>query len=354
MNSFNRTWIISDLHFGIRSNSLEWLEIQKDYFDNFFIKKLEENYQDGDVLFVLGDVFDNRSILSILVINVVIDIFERMSKILPIHILVGNHDLYKKSSNDINSLKILSHIPNIKVYENDEILRVNGKKLALISWQPNDFIDKSVLEEYKADYLFCHSTFNGAYYNKYTQINDKENNIKDINYKRIFSGHIHYRQDIKNFSYVGCPYHLSRSDIDNTKGIYIFDINSNKYEFIENDYSPKFIKISIDDILDLEYEEYLNIIKNNFVDIIVDNKWNLIFPFNKMVEVSENCRKLEFKLISEDEYKELEFSDSELTNFNIIDLSNKYINDTDYPDKIKNLISLKINELYNKYMEEEL
>lgn len=350
--NFKRAWIISDLHFGIRSNSLDWLEIQKDYFNNFFIKELEENYKDGDALFVLGDVFDNRSILSILVINVVIEIFERISKILPIHILVGNHDLYKKSSNDINSLKILAHIPNIKIYENDELITIKDKTIAMLSWQPNDYIDKTVLEEYKADYLFCHSTFNGAYYNKYTQINDTENNIKDIKYKKIFSGHIHYRQDINNFIYVGCPYHLSRSDIDNTKGIYLFDIDKNKTTFIENTYSPRFIKLSIDDILDIEYNDYLKLISNNFVDIIIDNKWNLIFPFNKMIELSEKCRKLEFKLITEEEYKEIEYSENELTNFNIIDIINKFISNTEYPDKIKKMISIKINELYTKHIEE--
>jgi hypothetical protein len=261
--------------------------------------------------------------------------------------------LYKKTTNDINSVKILSYIPNITIYENSKILNVNNKKIALITWQTNDYIDKSVLEEYKADYLFCHSTFNGAYYNKYTQINDSIIDTENLKYKRIFSGHIHYRQDINNFSYVGCPYPLSRSDIDNSKGIYLFNINENKIEFIENNYSPKFIKLTADDILEMEYDEYLNVTNNNFVDIIIDNKWDLIFPYNKLVDLSEKCRKLEFKLVNENDYKEVENNNKELTNFSIIDVFNTYIENTEYPDKIKKVISLKINELYNKYLEDE-
>ena len=26
-----RVWVLGDLHFGVRSNSMEWLQIQKDF-----------------------------------------------------------------------------------------------------------------------------------------------------------------------------------------------------------------------------------------------------------------------------------------------------------------------------------
>ena len=28
-----RVWVLGDLHFGVRSNSIEWLEIQQDFFE---------------------------------------------------------------------------------------------------------------------------------------------------------------------------------------------------------------------------------------------------------------------------------------------------------------------------------
>ena len=37
MEKIKRLFILSDTHFGIRSNSLEWLNIQKTYFEDFFI-----------------------------------------------------------------------------------------------------------------------------------------------------------------------------------------------------------------------------------------------------------------------------------------------------------------------------
>ena len=29
-----RVWVLGDLHFGVRANSVEWLNIQKDFFEN--------------------------------------------------------------------------------------------------------------------------------------------------------------------------------------------------------------------------------------------------------------------------------------------------------------------------------
>jgi hypothetical protein len=50
-----RIWILGDMHFGVRSNSLEWLETQKDFYDNLFIPTLLENYEEGDILVQVGD-----------------------------------------------------------------------------------------------------------------------------------------------------------------------------------------------------------------------------------------------------------------------------------------------------------
>ena len=36
-----RIWILGDMHLGVRSNSLEWLEIQQEYYDTVFIPILK-------------------------------------------------------------------------------------------------------------------------------------------------------------------------------------------------------------------------------------------------------------------------------------------------------------------------
>ena len=45
-----RVWILGDMHLGIRSNSNEWLEIQKNFYENQFIPTLLEHVKPGDIL----------------------------------------------------------------------------------------------------------------------------------------------------------------------------------------------------------------------------------------------------------------------------------------------------------------
>ena len=74
----NRVWILGDMHLGIRSNSNEWLEIQKDFYENMFIPTLKKNVQEGDVLVQVGDSFDNRQSINLKVLHYAVDLFERL------------------------------------------------------------------------------------------------------------------------------------------------------------------------------------------------------------------------------------------------------------------------------------
>ena len=110
-----RVWVLGDLHFGVRSNSMEWLQIQKDFFENEFLPTLKKHYKPGDVLVQVGDTFDNRQSINIKVLNYAINIFERLGEILPVHIIVGNHDIWAKKTNEITSIDSLKWIPNVQV-----------------------------------------------------------------------------------------------------------------------------------------------------------------------------------------------------------------------------------------------
>ena len=108
-----RVWVLGDLHFGVRANSMEWLEIQKDFFENLFIPTLIKHVKPGDVLVQVGDTFDNRQSINIKVLNYAVTLFERLGEILPVHIICGNHDIWAKKSNDVTSIDSLKWIPNV-------------------------------------------------------------------------------------------------------------------------------------------------------------------------------------------------------------------------------------------------
>ena len=290
----DRIWIITDLHFGVRSNSLEWLEIQKDYFENWFMPILKKKKKDNDILFVLGDIFDNRQSINTLVQNTVIDIFENLGKILPVYIILGNHDTFRKSTNDINSLKILNYLENVQVFEEPEFLEFDTTTGLLMPWRKNAYTEKECLEKHgDCNYIFSHTGISGFYFNRYIKMDDEflDNNVLS-NFDRVITGHIHYAQLRGNVIMPGCPYELTRSDSDNEKGIYIFKPKENDFEFIENNYTPKFLKIQLEDILDTPFGEFQKMIQNNYVDIIVNLKWSVDFPFNLLLDSLSGYRKV--------------------------------------------------------------
>jgi len=66
-----RIWILGDMHLGVRSNSMEWLNIQKDFYENEFIPTLKKNVKPGDILVQVGDAFDNRQSINLKVLLIV-------------------------------------------------------------------------------------------------------------------------------------------------------------------------------------------------------------------------------------------------------------------------------------------
>lgn len=288
--NYNNIFLISDLHFGVRANSLEWLQNHADFFRNFYIPYLKENKQEGDILFILGDWFDNRQLLDIYVMNTSIDIVIELSEILPIYFITGNHDIYKKHDTDVNSLAPFRYIKNVHIFEKPTVI-TNGKStIMVLPWVGDMKSEEEYVNQNKADYVFAHTNITGFRYDNGRQINKGADFTKIKGIKRLFSGHIHKRQEFQQYLYIGSPYSTKRSDIGNVKGLYYFNPQDNKVEFTENNYSPIFQKIRLEFILDKTLEETVNIFNNNYSDIIVPDKYIHLFNLTKFVDLLENCK----------------------------------------------------------------
>jgi DNA repair exonuclease SbcCD nuclease subunit len=352
-----RIWIISDTHLGVRSNSTEWIEIIREYFFEFFIPLVKKEYKEGDILYHLGDVFDNRQSLNLLAQHLAIEIFEELSKIFPeIHVIVGNHDIYKKNSNDVSSVDCIKYIPKVQVYKEPVVHLIGKKSCLLMPWRKNKEHELETLSEYSVtDYVFCHSEVRGLQIGPNPTIKHDGGNSVEIykNYTRVYSGHIHYRQKSKNFVLVGNPYHMTRSDRDNTKGIYLLDVESGKDTFYENTYSPKFLIFYIMDILEMSTEEFISKIKNNFVDLYIPSEVIANYNISMLMNLIEgNARKIEphiyddERLIDDIEVDELDIEVA-YRSLSVLNLSDTFIESTDYDDQIKERMKKSIRELYN-------
>lgn len=343
--NFNNIFMLSDLHFGVRSNSLEWLENQKDFFYNWYIPMIKEKSKPDDILIILGDWFDNRQSLDIFVMNESIKIVHELSKILPVHFLTGNHDIYKKVDTDINSLISFYFIDNVFIYEKPTILSNNKTKLLLVPWVGDKEKEESIVNENQADYVFMHTDLAGFKFDNGREIS---NGIKidNTNIKKLFSGHIHKRQELDKNIYIGSPYHTKRSDIGNTKGAYIIDTNTNKLYFIENNYSPIFQKIYLSSILEDNIENVSIKLSNNYTDIIIPINLINSFSITKFNELFKNSK---YKKIEADIERKITndintLDDTENVK-DILTLVNDNIDLLKTSDDIKNILK----ELNKKY-----
>lgn len=281
-----KLFLISDIHAGKYNNEPEkWIKILNKYFYEWLIPNLKQYSKKNDKLVILGDIFDNRTSLNLKIVSFVVKLFEDLSKVIEVHSILGNHDMWAMSDPEVNSVCTIRNIPNVKIYEKPEVVNFNGIETLMMPWIQGKNSEKTVLEKYQGlDLLLCHSDLNGCRTQLYpTRPHNRE--ILDINdfkgFKRVYSGHIHIQQTVNNFTFVGCPYHLDRNDVGNQKGIWVYNTKNQEDIFIENDFSPQFIKHKILEESDLKSLTE-DMFKKDFIDLEISKNLILNKPTVKL------------------------------------------------------------------------
>lgn len=261
--------IFSDIHIGLGQDSSIWHETVIE-FGKWASKKFETL---GITEIVIpGDIFHNRSEISVKTLDLAKDFFD-LFKEFNLIISVGNHDVYKKNASDIHSLKLLSEWKNITIVDVEpKVFKTSvGKTVSFVPWATD--IDKIPL----ADICFGHFDIQSFYMNGYKLC---EHGFESKNLfsksKYIISGHFH-KKDFREYTdgnilYVGSPYQQNFGDTGDERGIYVFDLETEKFNFIENTVSPLHKKIKISDIKEkkIDVEFLKNEIPNNLICLIID------------------------------------------------------------------------------------
>ena len=356
-SNVKRIFLISDTHFGARANSMEWFNIMQEFHEDVLIPTLKKNYKEGDILLHLGDMFDNRQSINILINSYVIDLYCKISTILPVHIIVGNHDLYRKNSNKISSLDGLKNIKNVTVHKKPCQYNWSGQKCLLMPWRKNTEDEISTLLKFaNSDYVFCHSDVSGVRLNSKVINRDGCMISEYSRFKKVYSGHIHYSQEKNNIKMIGNPYQMTRSDTGNPKGFYLFDLLSGTEIFFENKLSPKFIKINLLNYLDKTLGELKADISNNFVDLYIPVKISTSYNLSALMrKIDGFARFIEPNIYDESTFVDID--DISLDNdeieriykqFDIMNLCSKYIKNTGFEDEFKEKLLREIKKLHDE------
>lgn len=351
--NIKRVIFITDTHLGVRNNSNDWIEIHENYFKNWFIPLCKKIYRPGDCLVHLGDVYDSRQSLNLRVLNLGIDTFEELSGIFKdgIFIICGNHDIYGKNTNEVNSLKSLKWIPGVNIFEEPKSVNMGKRKIFLMPWRKDHEAERKTLSEAdNHDYMFCHTDVKGLMFNKFVRIEAGLEYSDMDKFERVYSGHIHYSQTFGKMRMLGSPYQLTRSDTDNAKGITVLDLETGLEEYYENNYSPRFVRMSFEQVLNSTPTQLNPIFKNNFIDILVDPEVAVKVPLGLLTEYVNPPLKISFTPITHNENEVVDegFHDLEGKSFSILDLTQMYLDKCNYEDEKKSKIYKAIEKLLHK------
>lgn len=337
--------LFSDIHIGLGQDSSLWHDIVIE-----FGKWASEKYTNLGIndIIICGDVFHNRSEISVSTLDVAKRFFDYF-KDFQIYILAGNHDSFYKDHSKVNSISLLDGWNNIKIIDKEPLIvdLIDNKKASLIPWG----IDYQNIPN--SDITFGHFEIVSFYMNTFKKCEHglSSNDLFNKS-KYIVSGHFHKKDHRKydkgDILYLGSPYQQNYGDTLDERGIYVFDLSDNTFEFIENNISPKFFKIKASELLDetSNIHENLENIEKNHINLTID----VSLEQEKVALLTSNIqKKLPFHLKTEytnlDEKNNKSELDKPLEFINILDDIENYVNSINL--KNKNDVYSYIKEIYN-------
>ena len=346
MKIFNsEVGIFSDPHYGVHRNSETWHKIALNH-----AKWAAEQFKARSIkdIIIPGDIFHDRNDIAVNTLHNVTDIFDCLRDF-NIIITVGNHDAFYKDKSDINSVSILRGWSNITVVDKLVVLETHGRKIALCPWGQN-------IEEVPAcDLIVGHFEINSFKMNSFKVCtNGLKASDLTSRAKLTITGHFHHREERKynegTILYVGCPYQQDWGDYGTTKGLYTLDLDTLKYEFVENNISPRYNKVRYSELASGTYtpESLRGFISGNIVKFFIDKP---LEPdtVDTIIRKLVSIKPVEFTI--EYDYSQSSMINSEEANtkdFNIsVDNSiSEFIDllDIKYKDKVKSYVT----DLYHK------
>jgi DNA repair exonuclease SbcCD nuclease subunit len=344
-----RVAVLSDSHYGAKKGSKHLHDYFELFYKNIFFPTLEEH--GVEVVIHMGDAFDSRKSIDYQSLEwakrVVFDPLRNYET----HMIIGNHDCYYKSTNDVNSpALLLKDYPNIKVYSSPTNTKVGGIDMTFIPWICSENYDETVkvIKKSKAKIAMGHLELQGFRVNKHLVMEDHGTDPKMFDkFQKVFSGHYHTRSDNGKIFYLGNPYEMYWTDVNDTRGFHIFDTETLEHTPINNPYKL-FYNIYYEDTPHQLFDatEY----QNKIVKVIVRKK-SKPKDFEKFVDKLYSVGVQDLKIIENFEIQEAEdfqVDDDE----NTITILNRYIDEAEI-EFDKNRIKTIFQDLYKQSCEVE-
>jgi DNA repair exonuclease SbcCD nuclease subunit len=277
MGLFKKTAVCTDIHWGLKSNSIVHNRDCEQFIDWFIEKAKKEGCETG---MFLGDWHNHRASINLQTLQFSLRALEKLSAAFEkFYFIPGNHDLYYRDKRDIHGVEWAEHLPNIQIvndwFQEDDVV--------IAPWLVGD--DHKRLSKLKGKYLFGHLELPHFKMNAMVEMPDHgEVSIDHFGgFDTVFSGHFHLRQRRKNIQYIGnCFPHNFADAGDEARGMMVLEWDkepefyawpgqplyrvvklSDAIDHAQDIFKPN-MHIRIELNIDISYEE-ANFIKETFI-----------------------------------------------------------------------------------------
>jgi DNA repair exonuclease SbcCD nuclease subunit len=310
-NLFKRAIVFTDIHFGLKSNSLLHNQDCEKFVEWVIETAKAHNCETG--LF-LGDWHHHRASINLHTLDYSLRALEKLNAAFEhFYFIPGNHDLYYRDKRDISGVQWARHLPNITIC-NDWF---QDGDVVIAPWLVGD--DHKRIQKMSSKYIFGHFELPHFKMNAMVEMPD-HGEVKAEHfghYDRVFSGHFHMRQHKNNIEYIGNAFPHNFSDAgDAERGCMILDWGeepefhawpdqplynvldlSTVIDHADTILKPKMhVRVNLD--IDISYEE-ANFIKEKFVSDYSLREMALIPNKRGALEESNEVGELKFESVDQ-------------------------------------------------------
>ena len=346
-----KTAIITDIHFCIRNGSPYYAERYRLFFENIFFPYIDKH--DIKTILCLGDTFEDRKNLNILGLKAAREMFfdEALKRDIKIISILGNHDVFYRNTNNINSMDIIeSSYKNVYIVNEYEEFKFGNKIFGMMSWVNNENMERN-LERIKstsnADFLLMHAEIVGF---EMTKGNVADKGFEQSLFGRfelVLSGHFHIKNKIGHIYYIGNPFQTNWDDYNSDRGFHVYDHDTNTFEFIKNTYE-NFDVIIYDDAVNIStfnFDKY----KDQKIKVLVNNVAGLKQASYLTFLENLNTKVFEYTVVEiNDESALIEDSTTALNMKSNTEMIKEYVNGLTMEDTEKSEVINIMLDLYNE------
>lgn len=345
-----KTAIITDTHFGARKNS----KLFHNYFEKFYKEVFFPYLDEHNIKHVIhmGDCFDSRKGIDFSALQWSKRVFfdELSVRGIEVHLIVGNHDAYYKNTNSVNAVDLLlEEYDNVITYNQATEANIAGLDVVLIPWinEENEKSTNQLIQNTTCVCAMGHLELRGFRVNRQITMDHGLEGKLFEKFERVFSGHYHTRSDDGRVFYLGNPYEIYWTDVNDPRGFTVFDTETLEHEPINNPYRLFYsIYYEDHDYQTFNTSEY----KDKIVKVIVRKKSD-IKKFEKFIDKLYSSGVSELKIVENYDFTSgYSIENEDVESEDTLSILDRYIQEIE-TELDKNNIQCLIREIYQEACE---